>query len=152
MHAGILDHDLSYANRNNWYGCWAMFAFSMYMHCICINKLGKWTWNKNTICSDVLHVTSAYIVGPTNVFIFLAGHWRRLREEDRHVLDHWYLWRANDSRAVQYGSGEAWWLPCWAGLLSFPMLYLVIWHLSLLIWFGNLWYCICLGYLITYSE
>ena len=78
----------------------------------------------------------------TVAFTFLSGHWRHHCQEDDPSLDHWYLWWANDSRAMQHDSGEARRLPDRAGFLSLSYVILVIWHLSLhLIWFSNLWAC-----------
>ncbi|AQK80452.1 Profilin-4 [Zea mays] len=66
-------------------------------------------------------------------------HWGHYYQENRHVLDYWCLRRANDSRAMQHGGGEARRLPDRAGLLK--VRHVLFWsfgHQSLrLIWFCN---------------
>jgi len=73
------------------------------------------------------------------------GHWGHYYQENRHVLDYWCLRRANDSRAMQHGGGEARRLPDRAGLLK--VRHVLFWsfgHQSLrLIWFCNPWARAC---------
>jgi len=78
------------------------------------------------------------------VSTFVTGHWRHYYQENWHGLDYWYLWWANDSRAMQFGGGEARRLPGGTGLLSLSYAILAIGHLSShFIWFCNLWACAC---------
>lgn len=66
-----------------------------------------------------------HLLGSCDIIIWLdtlfPGLRRCYHQENWSGFDLWPLWRAADSRPVQHGCWEAWWLSRWSGILVWVM-------------------------------